>query len=111
MKTEAGEAFDLLDIRCGTVIKMEAFPEARNPSFKVWIDFGELGIKKTSARITDLYQVNELIGKQVIALVNPGQKQIANFISECLILGCTSDGNNVVLLQPERPVINGTPIK
>lgn len=110
-KPEAPGAFELLDIRCGTIIKAEEFPEARIPSYKVWIDFGEIGVKKTSARITDFYGITDLIGRQVVAVVNLGRKQIASFTSECLILGCTADGKDVVLLQPDRKVLNGMPIK
>lgn len=101
--------FTKIDMRVGTVTKAEVFKEARNPAYKLWIDFGELGIKKTSAQITDLYKPENLIGKQVIAVINFPPKQIANFMSECLVMGGLNQ-KEVTLLQPERNVANGTKI-
>ncbi|MBM3233508.1 tRNA-binding protein [Candidatus Pacearchaeota archaeon] len=98
--------FEKIDIRVGTILEVLDFPEAKNSSYKLKIDFGELGIKKSSAQITKLYKKEELVGKQIIAVVNFSPKQIANFISECLILGVVKD-NDVVLLQPERKIENG----
>lgn len=88
---------------------MEAvpFPKARKPAYQLKVDFGELGIKKSSAQITDLYQLEELIGRQVLAVVNFPPKQIADFMSECLVLGIYAEGGNVVLISPERIVPNG----
>lgn len=101
------EDFQKIDLRVGTIISADPFKEARNPSFKVRIDFGaDIGIKKTSAQITELYQLDELIGKKIIAVVNFPPKQIANFMSECLILGSV-DGSKVSLLQPDHKVENG----
>lgn len=99
--------FDAVDMRVGTIIEAHDFPEARKPAYKLHIDFGEtIGIKKTSAQITARYTKESLIGKQVIAVVNFPPKQIANFMSECLILGAVQ-GNEVILLQPEQQVKNG----
>lgn len=104
------EDFSKIDIRIGTIISAEKFEQVRNPAYKMQIDFGELGIKKTSAQITDLYQPQELIGRQVVAVVNFPPKQIANMMSECLVLGGIGDHKEVTLLQPERNVKNGTKI-
>ena len=99
--------FEKVEMRLGTVIKANDFPEARNPSYQLVIDFGsELGQRKTSAQITSLYSKKELIGKQVVAVVNFPKKQIANFMSECLVLGAV-EGKNVTLLTPEKEVQNG----
>lgn len=100
-------AFKNIDIRVGTIIKAEIFKKAKNPAYKIWIDFGDLGIKKTSAQITKLYQPENLIGKQIIAVVNFEPKQIADFMSECLILGAVGDDNLVTLLSVDEPVQNG----
>lgn len=102
------EQFSAVDMRVGTIVQAEDFPEARNPAYKLWIDFGgEIGIKKTSAQITKLYAKETLPGKQVVAVVNFPPKQIANFRSECLILGAVAADNQVILLQPERETPNG----
>ena len=101
------EEFEKVDMRVGTILTAEDFPEARNPSYKMTIDFGEIGIKKTSAQITKLYKKEELIGKQIIAVVNFPPKQIANFISECLVLGIVWDEKEVILLSAERSAKNG----
>jgi len=99
--------FEKVEMRVGTIIEVNDFPAARNPSYQLLIDFGEkLGLKKSSAQITSLYAREELIGKQVIAVVNFPKKQIANFMSECLILGAV-EGKNVTLLQPGKKVRNG----
>lgn len=99
--------FGKVEMRAGTVVKVEDFPEARNPSYKLKIDFGKYGIKKSSAQITKLYKKEDLLGRQVIAVMNFPPKQIANFISECLVLGVVLENKEVVLLQPERKVPNG----
>ncbi len=99
--------FERVEMRVGTVLEVNDFPEARNPSYQLLIDFGEeLGQRKTSAQITSLYSKEELIGKQVVAVVNFPKKQIANFMSECLVLGAV-EGKNVTLLTPDKPVQNG----
>lgn len=98
--------FTKVDMRVGTVLRAEVFEKAKNPSYILHIDFGELGIKKSSAQITVLYKPEELIGKQVIAVVNFPKKQIANIQSECLVLG-TMDGKTITLLEPNKTVANG----
>jgi tRNA-binding protein len=99
--------FEKIDIRTGTILSVAGFAEAKKPAYQLTIDFGELGIKKSSAQIVALYQPEELIGRQVIAVVNFPKKQIANFFSECLVLGAYTDKKEVVLLQPDREVKNG----
>jgi tRNA-binding protein len=99
--------FEKVEMRVGTVIEVSDFPAARNPAFQLTIDFGEYGVKKSSAQITKLYVREELVGRQVIAVVNFPPKQIANFFSECLVLGLVGADKEIVLLQPERPVPNG----
>lgn len=96
------EDFQKLDIRVGKIIKVEDFPEARKPSYKLLIDFGKLGIKKSSAQITNLYKKEDLLNKQIIAVVNFPPRQIANFVSEVLVLGVVLENDEVVLLKPER---------
>ena len=102
--------FEKVDIRVGTVIEVSDFVEVRNPAYKLKIDFGDLGIKKSSAQITQLYKKEDLLNKQIIAVTNFPPKQIANFMSECLILGVMQDDKEVVLLQTERSVTNGSKI-
>ncbi len=94
------EDFEKIDIRCGTIIQAVHFEKATKPAYKLKIDFGDLGIKNSSAQITALYSLDKLIGKQVIAVVNFPPKQIANFMSECLVLGVYNENKNVVLLHP-----------
>ena len=101
------EDFLKLDIRVGTIIEAKKFKEAKNPSYKLVVDFGsDIGIKKSSAQITKVYKVNDLIGKQVLGVVNFPVKQIANFMSEVLVLGVYSD-DGVVLITPDQKVENG----
>lgn len=99
--------FEKVEMRVGTIIAVDDFPEARNPSYKLTIDFGELGIKKSSAQITKLYSKDVLVNKQVIAVVNFPVKQIANFFSECLVLGVVGEEREITLLVPEGTVKNG----
>ncbi|WP_447951621.1 tRNA-binding protein [Chryseobacterium koreense] len=99
--------FEKIDMRNGTVISVSDFPKARNPSYILEIDFGELGIRKSAAQITKLYSKEELIGKQIIAVVNFPRKQIANFFSECLVLGVYGENKEVTLLSLSLEVGNG----
>lgn len=99
--------FEKIDMRLGTILEVVDFENAIKPAYKLRIDFGALGIKNSSAQITSLYLKDELVGKQIIAVVNFPPKQIANFFSECLVLGVYNQHNEVVLLQPCEPVANG----
>ena len=101
-------AFERVDVRTGTITAVEAFPEARKPAYKLTVDFGStIGIKRSSAQIVALYQPGELIGTQVLAVINFPKKRIAGFESEVLVLGVPDASGNVVLLRPERGVANG----
>ncbi|MFI5129679.1 MAG: tRNA-binding protein [Chitinophagales bacterium] len=102
--------FEKIDMRVGTIIEANEFPGARKPAYKLTVDFGELGIKRSSAQVTAHYSKEELINRQVIAVVNFPAKQIATFISECLVLGVYDENKDVILLQPGNPVINGMKI-
>ena len=102
--------FVKIDMRVGTIIHAEVFQETKIPAYKVTIDFGEIGIKKTSAQITKLYQPEDLLHKQVVAVVNFPPKQIANFMSECLILGVVGEDNLISLLSPNHEMKNGLKI-
>ena len=104
------EDFEKLDIRIGTIIEALPFEKAKKPSYKLKIDFGNEGIKYSSAQITNLYETNELIGKQIIAVINFPPKRIADFMSECLVLGVYNKNKDVILLQPERQTENGNKI-
>ncbi|HET9135313.1 MAG TPA: tRNA-binding protein [Candidatus Kapabacteria bacterium] len=105
------EEFSAVDIRVGKIISAEVFAEARKPAYKLQIDFGkEIGIKRSSAQITTLYAAEQLIGKQIVAVVNCAPKQIATFISEVLLLGVIQGGGAVVLLETERNVELGSSI-
>lgn len=103
------EDFSKVDLRVGTIVEINDFPEARLPAYQLVIDFGTLGLKKSSAQITILYSKEQLLNKQVIAVVNFQKKQIANFMSECLVLGAVKE-NEVTLLRPDQKVKNGSPV-
>lgn len=104
------DEFIKVEMRVGTVISAEIFREVRNPAFKLNIDFGKYGKRKTSAQITKLYNTDDLIGKQIVAVVNFPPKQIANIMSECLILGVIGEEGGVTLIEPGKKVKNGTRI-
>lgn len=99
--------FEKVDIRSGTIVEVTDFPKAKKPAYQLSIDFGVLGVKQSSAQITHHYSKEELKGKQVIAVVNFPPKQIANFFSECLVLGVYDENNQVILLRPDKTVANG----
>ena len=103
------EDFTKVDLRIGTIIEINDFPEARQPAYQLTIDFGDLGIKKSSAQITTLYRKEDLLNRQIVAVVNFPKKQIAKFMSECLVLGAVKD-KEVTLLNPEVKVKNGSVI-
>ncbi|MFO7674542.1 MAG: tRNA-binding protein [Lutibacter sp.] len=103
--------FNKVDIRIGTIIEVVDFPKAKKPAYQLTIDFGDLGIKKSSAQITQLYAKEDLLQKQILAIVNFKDKQIANFISECLVLGVENENKEVVLLQASKSAVkNGEQI-
>lgn len=103
------EDFTKVDLRVGTIVEINDFPEARRPAFQLKIDFGDLGVKKTSAQITTIYKKEDLLNKQIIAVVNFPKKQIANFMSECLVVGAVKE-KDVFLLNPEQKVPNGSSV-
>lgn len=103
------QEFERVDLRVGTVTDAEAFPEARKPAYKLTIDFGdEIGVRRSSAQITDHYKLDSLIGKQVVGVVNFPNKQIGPFFSECLVTGFVQDDGSVILAVPDIPAENGT---
>ena len=112
MKEETSfEDFIKVDIRIGTITEVKEFPKAKKPAYQILIDFGSIGVKKSSAQITELYTKEKLLGKQVIAIINFNARQIANFMSECLILGVYNKDGHVVLLQTSQPIKNGEQIR
>ena len=103
--------FEKIDLRVGTILEVRDFPEARNPAYQLHIDFGgEIGILKSSAQITKRYSKDDLLNRQIVAIVNFPKKQIGKFMSECLVLGAVGEEGDLVLLNPDFKVENGTTI-
>lgn len=102
--------FEKVDMRVGVVVDAQEFPEARRPAYKLRIDFGPLGVKRSSAQITQGYRPGDLVGRRVVAVVNFPPKQIGPFVSEVLVLGAYDDADRVILLQPDHPVAPGSRI-
>jgi tRNA-binding protein len=108
MKIITYDAFQSVELRVGTVVKVEPYPEARKPAFKLWVDFGpEIGTLQTSAQITVHYTPETLLGRQVVGCVNLGEKQIGKFMSQFLCTGFSDAGGGIVLIGPDKPVPNG----
>ncbi len=100
--------FEKVEMRVGTILEVKDFPEARKPAYQLTIDFGSvIGIRKTSAQITHRYKKEELVNRQIVAVVNFPRKQIGKFMSECLVLGAVGDGGDVILLGPDFKIENG----
>lgn len=108
METVNWNDFEKIELRTGTILEAQDFPNARKPAYKLKIDFGDMGIKWSSAQITRHYNKEELVGRQVVAVVNFPKKQIANFLSECLVTGFADENGDIVLASVERPVPNGS---
>ncbi len=102
--------FELVDMRVGVIVDAQAFPEARKPALKLWIDFGELGVKRSSAQITERYTPGDLMGRRVVAVVNFPPKQIGPFVSEVLVLGAYGERGELILLRPDFDVSPGAKI-
>jgi tRNA-binding protein len=102
--------FEKVDMRVGVITEAREFPEARRPAYRLWIDFGPLGVKRSSAQITTHYRLDDLVGRHVVAVVNFPPKQVGPFVSEVLVLGAYDEAGAVVLLHPERPVVPGSRI-
>lgn len=100
------EDFLKLNIRVGQIVRAEPFPKAKKPAYRLWVDFGELGVKTSSAQITELYRADELVGRQVLGVINFPPRRVADFVSEALVLGVYAE-HGVALIQPDRPVRNG----
>ena len=102
------DEFERVEMRTGTIVEVQDFPEARKPAYQLIIDFGnEIGMRKSSAQITKCYSRQDLVGKQIIAVINFPTKQIGKFVSECLVLGSVGNDNDIVLLTPDKNVENG----
>ncbi len=99
--------FEKVELRAGTIVRVEEFPEAQKPAYKLWVDLGPLGVKKSSAQLTKLYKSEDLVGKQVLCVTNFQPKQVASFVSEVLVTGLVMENGEVVFVQPERKVPDG----
>jgi len=108
--TISWDDFEKIEIRVGTILEASEFPEARKPAYQLLVDFGPLGTRRSSAQITKHYTAASLKGRQVAAVLNFPPKKIAGFSSQCLVLGIYDENNDVVLLQPERTIANGSRI-
>ena len=104
------EKFNKMDIRVGTIEKVEEFPDAKEPAYKLYINFGKFGNKWSSAQITNNYLIEDLCGKQIIAAMNLGNKRIGSFVSEVLVMGVDDNNSNVVLLEPSTKIENGAKV-
>lgn len=100
--------FAKIELRAGTIIRVEDFPEAHKPAYKIWADFGDFGVMKSSAQLTKLYRKKDLLGRQITGVINFTPKQIGTFMSEFLVTGFVLEGGKVVLSEPERTVPNGS---
>lgn len=110
MKRIAWSDFEKADMRVGVVVDAKEFPEAKKPAYRIWVNLGPLGVKRSSAQITDRYRVEELIGRQVVCVVNFAPKQVGPFVSEVLVMGAYTERGEVVLLRPDFPVTPGSKI-
>jgi tRNA-binding protein len=108
METISWQEFEKVELRAGTICRVKNFPEAEVPAYKIWADFGDFGIMKSSAQITRLYSKSDLLGRQIIGVINFPPKQIGTFMSEFLVTGFILENGEVVLAEPQRPVPNGT---
>ncbi len=108
METISWSDFEKVSLRVGTILEVMEFPKARKPAYKMRVDFGPFGVKVSSAQITKHYAAEELVGRQVIAVINFPEKQIADFMSQCLVTGFEDENGDIVLASVERPVPNGS---
>ena len=108
MEAISWQDFEQVELRAGTITRVEDFPEAHKPAYKIWADFGDFGVMKCSAQLTKLYRKEDLLGRQIMGVINFPPKQIGTFMSEFLVTGFVLEGGKVVLSEPERTVPNGT---
>ena len=108
MQPISWQDFEKVELRAGTITRVEDFPEAHQPAYKIWADFGDFGVMKSSAQVTKFYRKEDLLGRQIIGVINFSPKQIGTFMSEFLVTGFVLEKGKVVLSEPERPVPNGT---